>query len=761
VKATVLDWTPWQFALLSLAILICLCRLIACCYQPPEPLKLDAPPELFSAARAYEQLRRLLGEESPHPTGTRSDAKLTERLLRELDRLGLKATSSERWVIVSRDGQSVLNRIQNVVAVISSSHPEKRSIMLACHHDSVAAGPGASDDGTSMAAFLEVGRALQLQAPLPRPVVLLFTDGEESGLVGARDFCDNNPLREHVGIVLNFEARGTRGGSLMFETSRGNRWMIDQVGKGVRKPMTSSAYVEVYRMMPNTSDLAVFMDRGLSGLNFAYIDGVNSYHTSRDNLQSIDLRSMQHHGDNALQLVRQLLSSNIEQGMRADEDAVYTDLFARWIIMWPQSLGPWFSGFALVIMVWIAHSGRVYFQLTAGGVIKGILCWLAVLLGAVFSSWCGWWLLRAADAIPTPFPGGVDRDVWMLYLLGCMGVFAVSASIRINPGIFWIVNAVLGALSAAVLSFTFSGFSYLWLLPTAANVASGLTLWRKRFSRERLFIACILMSLVNGTVWFPVCLLLPEALGLSVAPVFGALMAMLLLPLVPTFLDLQPRRLVQIGLVVFALAFVLCVQGIRTSPFSPESPRQVNLQLIERSGLNEAHLTVQPVDGSVPSASIGQNKKLYELGMNSGQSRDYYMTPSERFAMPDITVLNWRSNGIGQNTVIACVRSRRSAPYLSIGTPQSINVTEVTVDGVRFAVPKSRWLRVRGLPDEGINVQFEWIGGPELAFTVADLTFELPVWLAQVITARDKLPGCQAYLGDTSVAIKEVTLRGP
>ena len=57
--------------------------------------------------------------------------------------------------------------------------------------------------------------------PLKRPLILLFNEGEEFGLVGARAFLAD-PLSRNVDSLINLEARGVRGPANMFETSRPN-----------------------------------------------------------------------------------------------------------------------------------------------------------------------------------------------------------------------------------------------------------------------------------------------------------------------------------------------------------------------------------------------------------------------------------------------------------------------------------------------------------------------------------------------------------
>jgi len=53
-------------------------------------------------------------------------------------------------------------------------------------------------------------------------VIVLFTDGEESDLLGAAAFVREHPWAKDAAMVLNFEARGTSGRSLMFETGPSN-----------------------------------------------------------------------------------------------------------------------------------------------------------------------------------------------------------------------------------------------------------------------------------------------------------------------------------------------------------------------------------------------------------------------------------------------------------------------------------------------------------------------------------------------------------
>ena len=53
-------------------------------------------------------------------------------------------------------------------------------------------------------------------------MIALFTDAEESGLLGAAAFVRVHWWARDVTMTMKFEARGTTGRSLMFETGAGN-----------------------------------------------------------------------------------------------------------------------------------------------------------------------------------------------------------------------------------------------------------------------------------------------------------------------------------------------------------------------------------------------------------------------------------------------------------------------------------------------------------------------------------------------------------
>ena len=175
----------------------------------------------------------------------------------------------------------------------------KKALLLCAHYDSVPDAPGAGDNASGVAVVLETLRAIQAGSPLERDVIVLIDDGEELGLLGAKLFVDEHAWAREVGVVLNFDARGVRGPSFMFETSDRNGWLIRQFALASPRPLATSVSMDVLRIMPNSSNMNVFKRAGLAGLNFAFIGGSEHYHRASDAPANLDRRSVQHHGDNA------------------------------------------------------------------------------------------------------------------------------------------------------------------------------------------------------------------------------------------------------------------------------------------------------------------------------------------------------------------------------------------------------------------------------------------------------------------------------
>ncbi|MEO6877795.1 MAG: M20/M25/M40 family metallo-hydrolase, partial [Gemmatimonadaceae bacterium] len=246
--------------------------------RPPAPVPATAADTVFSAERALHHVEAIAHR--PHALGMPEHDQVRDYISAQLTAMGLRSQLQQATGIGTRYQEA--GRVENVLAWLPGSDPKGKALLLVAHYDGVGAGPAAGDDGAGVAALLETLRALRARkTPLAHDVFVLFSDGEESGLLGAAAFVREHPWAKDVSMVLNFEARGTGGRSFMFETGPGN---LDaaRVLRAAGGATAASVYTTVYRTLPNDTDLSEFAALGLPALNFAFTDGVELYHTSGD-----------------------------------------------------------------------------------------------------------------------------------------------------------------------------------------------------------------------------------------------------------------------------------------------------------------------------------------------------------------------------------------------------------------------------------------------------------------------------------------------
>src|SRR6185437_5122426 len=219
---------------------------------------------------------------------------------------------------------------QDIVGRLSGT-ASSGAILLMAHYDSVYRAPGAADDGAGVAAILETLRALRTGPALKNDLVILFTDGEEAGILGAEAFVASPQVKD-VGAIINFEARGNRGPSMLFETSSNNHPVIDAFAKAAPYPVGSSLFYDLYRLLPNDTDFSVFRKSRIPGLNFAFGEGLEAYHSALDAPDKLSLDSLQHHGSYALALARQLGQMQLNQLADPTGDDVFFDWFGSHLV---------------------------------------------------------------------------------------------------------------------------------------------------------------------------------------------------------------------------------------------------------------------------------------------------------------------------------------------------------------------------------------------------------------------------------------------
>lgn len=500
-----------------LAIVVLLTAVLAAAFalRPPIPLPADASPLAFSATRAMGDVRAIAVK--PHPAGSAALMGVQGHLLGRMAAMGL-SPEARPYVLPKGEGQ-------NLLGVLLGADRSAPAVLLMAHADSVKDGPGAADDAAGVAAVLEIVRALQASGPLKRDVMVLITDGEETCLCGSEAFFGADPARARVGVAINLEARGNRGRAVMFETHRGAGALIGALNGA------SGLMPDLYRRLPNDTDLTPALRSGKAGLNFAFFDGLDAYHRAADTAAALDPASLQSIGQQALAAARALAGADSLPGRAPDQ--VYADVMGGPVLQYPVA-----AGWALLVLAVAGVAATAAKAVQDGeaspaGLALGALAFLLLILlvGGVLT---GEGELRAALAGYRLRPLLAHADILLLGA-GCMAlgaglVWLWSMERWLRPASLELGALILAALLAAAVQAAAPLDAFILVWPLMVMVVGRILGPLGPAWLAPLFtLAALVQVLYWAGLLYP---LMGQTLPASLTP-FAALTAMTLLPLAP------------------------------------------------------------------------------------------------------------------------------------------------------------------------------------------------------------------------------------
>ena len=519
----------------AIAIVMLLALLI--CFSiyaqaPPSAAPAGTSAAAFSASRALQHLSVIAAQ--PHPSGSAAQDGVRDYLMSELKAAGLEPQIQHSFLFGNGEGVPG-NGIQNVMARLKGTG-NGRAVLLVAHYDSRKESSGASDDGAAVATLLETLRTLKAGEPLKNDVIVLFTDAEEQGMLGSQAFVAEHKWARDVGVVFNFEARGNSGPVLMFESSDNNGWLIGEFAKAAPLPFAHSLSYEIYKLLPNDTDLTSFKEAGLAGLNFANIDGIAHYHAPQDNLSAVDVRTVQHQGSYAVALARHF--GNVDLNQTSNQNAVYFDLFGRMLLHYSYAWVIPLTLLAGVLFVVVLIVGFRQRKLTSRELLWGSATFLASIVvasAAGFLLWKSIWILAGS-----PSPETLQSR---LFLVGFVAFAIVATSVvyvvmrkRASLESFVVGALLCWLLLTFVISFRIPGGSFLFHWPLLACMAGlgwmMLVSDSKKIGNMFVLAVCAVPAVV---LWVPVIYQIFIGLTLNWIPFTMAMVVLLvglLLPLI-------------------------------------------------------------------------------------------------------------------------------------------------------------------------------------------------------------------------------------
>jgi len=514
----------------------------------------------------------------PHYVGTQAHKDVQSYLVRQLELMGLQ--------VEIQQGSSIGNwgnfsRVSNILTRIDGTDPSKALLLLSHYDSSPHSSLGASDDAVGVSVILEgINRLVNSGEKPKNDIIVLLTDAEELGLLGARLFVNKHRWAKDVGLVLNFEARGSGGPSYMLlETNSGNKNLIESFQEaGVEFPVANSLTYSIYKMLPNDTDLTVFREIGnIDGFNFAFIDDHFDYHTSNDSYENVDQNTLKHQVSYLIPLLDYYANRDISN-LKSNSEHVYFDFPIFNFVFYPFS---WINPMlilATLIFLYIFYLGISNRSLNSKGIFKSIFAFLGSLVACAGIGYVAWPLLKLIYPnyrdILHGFPYNGHYYIAAFTALSfalCFFIYSKLKNVKIAELV--IVPVGFWLLLCLAIAFYLRGASY-FIIPVFATLGC---LWMLIKSGEKKPPIGYLIALCIPALWIfaPLIQMFPVGLGLKLlvgSTLLSVLLFGLLLPVLGQFKNKRSYAFLGLSLSVLFLV----AAHLKASP-SAETPHPTSL----------------------------------------------------------------------------------------------------------------------------------------------------------------------------------------
>ena len=278
----------------------------------------------FSLENALNHLKKITKE--PHYVGSNEHKNVQNYIVSELQKMGFETEIQTQTAINKK--WFAATTAENIIAKLKGTGSEKALLLLTHYDSNPHSSLGASDAGSGVVTILEGLRAFLAKNETPKnDLIILISDAEELGLLGAQAFVDKHPWTKDIGLVLNFEARGSGGPSYMLmETNGKNSKLLSEfLAAKPNFPAANSLMYSIYKKLPNDTDLTIFReDANINGFNFAFIGDHFDYHTAQDSYERLDKESLLHQADYFTSSLNYFSNSDLTN-LTSEEDFVFVN----------------------------------------------------------------------------------------------------------------------------------------------------------------------------------------------------------------------------------------------------------------------------------------------------------------------------------------------------------------------------------------------------------------------------------------------------
>lgn len=702
----------------------------------PRPVGADAPPGDFSSGRAMADIRVVAA--APHAVGSARNRQVRDHLIARMTALGLSPRVQRDTGVWVRDGGLVsASDVENLIGVLPGRDRAAPALALMAHYDSAPGSPGAGDDAAGVAVALEVVRATKTGGVPARDIVLLFTDGEEPGMLGAQALFARDPIAARIGLVVNLEARGGAGRAIMFETSRDNGGLIAALRQSAVAPLANSLANTVYRNMPNGTDLSLAAEAGKAGMNFAFIGSQFDYHAPTATVENLHEGSVQSMGAEVLSLTRRLAFADALPARSGD--VTFSQVFGPVLVAYP-AWGGWLVLIAaLGLLAAAALRSRATLRWRDAAIGAGA-CVLVLVLSAGLL-WLARWATGAPKGFAVELPLLARFGLWEA-AMALIGLFAVLASalltarqdrdsVRLGALAFAAVPAVALQALAPPLAYLVA-----WPLLLAALGAAVAPARREGWPARLSICAVAAVSLgwLAGAAHF-------VAQGLDMPPVLALFAWLAALSLWPLIVVLPPRA-GWIGAVAVLAGAIGIVGVIRfTDSASVRHPRATTAYYVADQPSGKFWLATPDSGAWARTLLAGGTGPIEQRPLRPLMSRPMNVAPARAVATPPY--------GVSLVQAADCTVSL-SAPWLDDARALNLDLTAAQAAAAAATVGgrPADILRKPGKParfflrpvGQGLSVTLRPASAGRVDVRYALLLDRWPAEAAKPVRAADEMP---------------------
>ena len=728
----------------------------------------------FSTSRALEHINAIAKQ--PHYVGTKNHEVVANYIIKELQKLGLETTVQEGFTL-SDWGNLVKSK--NIMCRIEGTKNTK-ALLLLSHYDSAphSVSHGASDDASGVATILEGVRAfLNAKTKHQNDIIILFTDAEELGLNGAALFVTEHQWAKEVGLVLNFEARGSSGPSYMLmETNKGNSGLVKEFAKaGATYPVSNSLMYSIYKMLPNDTDLTVFREQAnIQGFNFAFIDDHFNYHTAQDDVAHLDKSTLKHQGSYLMPLLNYFSNADLNATTSTADDVYFTIPFTfisypfDWVL--PMTL---IAAGLLIILVFLGKAKRM---LKGNDIMKGFFPFLGSLIFTGLITYYGWKGLLLLNPQYNDLLNGFTYNghdyiaaFVLLSLSICFFFYQIASKPKVTmnhyviPLVFWIV--LNGFLANSL-----RGAGFLIIPVYFGLVAFAVFV----FSQRSNWIVNLICGIPTLLIIAPFIQMFPVGLGLKVlfgSAILTVLAFALLLPIFGAFTKKGSWSLLFLFL---AIAFLGKAQY--HSGYELGEAKSNSLVYLYNGDTNKAYWATYDTNlDSWTKGYLGENPKsaktLNNLKLFSKYNSEFTYAseaPNKGIAKPNITFLQDSVVGFKRYLKIQITPNRKVNRY-DIFADEIMTFFNFKANGVTTLGQKGTELERKGkkllsyyvVNNEPLVLQFTINRATILNMDVMESSFDLMVNLIFSMTPREDWMMPTPFVLNNAVIITQKIKRTP